>query len=223
MPGWATPYAILAWSAVGGFEAPLGDAARGLLAAKGKPIPTGPENAGVIGHDTTLIGWPWVERTASWLEPTVLAILALSRAGLGNHARVAEGLSLVLDRAIREGGWNYGNKAVFGRALRPQPAPTSIALLALAACRCRAFAVNRALDYLRATLPNLRAAISLGWSVLALRAHGACPAPAWSWLAEAYAQCSGRPDATVGIALLLLAAGERGTELLLPAPPGRIS
>src|SRR5262249_10379671 len=152
-------------------------------------IPTTPENRGVIGHDTSLIGWPWVEGTHSWLEPTALAILALAGEGLGDHPRVRDGVRLILDRAIPSGGWNYGNKAVFGRMLRPQPGPTGMALLALAgrAGGQASPAVTRALDYLRGTLPAVRAAVSLGWGVLGLRAAGACPAQAQSWLAEAYA------------------------------------
>ena len=73
----------------------------------------------MIGHDSTLVGWPWVDGTHSWLEPTALAILALCREGLGDHPRVAAGIALILDRALEDGGWNYGGKAVFGRSAAP--------------------------------------------------------------------------------------------------------
>ena len=39
---------------------------------------------------------------------------------------------MIIDRALPHGGWNYGNKVVFGHELRPQPGPTGMALLALA-------------------------------------------------------------------------------------------
>ena len=215
MPGWATPHALLLWCGSASFETQRQRARDWLLARKGRPIPTTPENRGVLGHDATLIGWPWVDGTHSWLEPTALAILAVAREGLGHHPRVRQGVSLILDRAIPSGGWNYGNTSVFGRVLRPQPAPTGIALLALAGRADRSPASTNAVDYLRATLPDLRAAVSLGWGVLGLRAQGACPAEAESWLAEAYEQCTGRPDATLGLAVLLLAAGEGALSLLL--------
>ncbi len=217
MPGWTTPHALLLWCGLAGFRTHRQRACDWLLGRKGVPIPTTPANRGVLGHDATLIGWPWIDGTHSWLEPTALAILALAREGLGHHPRVRQGVSLILDRAIPSGGWNYGNKAVFGRVLRPQPGPTGIALLALTGRVDRSPATTAAVDYLRATLPTLRAAVSLGWGVLGLRAHGACPAAAQSWLAEAYAQCTGRPDATLGLAVLLLAAGAGTLDLISPS------
>ena len=52
-------------------------AASWLLRQKGTIIPAGADPDRVLGHDTTLVGWPWVDGTHSWLEPTVLAVLAL--------------------------------------------------------------------------------------------------------------------------------------------------
>ena len=171
----------------------------------------------MVGHDLTLIGWPWVAGTHAWLEPTSLAILALCREGLSGHPRVGSGIGMILDRAIPGGGWNYGNKAIFGRTLRPQPAPTGLALLSLAARGDSTTAVPAALDYLREAVPNLRAAVSLGWGIIALRAYRACPAATDSWLEESFELCSGRPDSTLGLALLLLAASEGTLGLLLPS------
>ena len=100
---------------------------------------------------------------------------------------------LMLDRAIPGGGWNYGNNVVFGHVLRPHPGPTGIALMALAAAGAGDCpAVAPAIDYLRRTLPTIRAAASLGWGVLGLKAHGVCPPDADTWLAEAYGHCTGR-------------------------------
>jgi hypothetical protein len=177
-----------------------------------------PQERGIIGHDPTLIGWPWVEGTHSWLEPTAMAILALRREGLGDHPRVARGVDLILDRAIEGGGWNYGNKAVFGRPLRPQPGPTGIALLALAGRADRSPAVARAIDYLLGALPAVRAGVSLGWGVLGLRAHDAAPPQAATWLAEADQRHQGRSDAVLDLALLLLGAGDEALRTLLSAP-----
>ena len=83
--------------------------------------------------------------------------------------------------------------------------------MALAACGpADCPAAPPAIDYLRRTLPSIRAAISVGWGVLGLKAHRACPPEAETWLAETYEHGTGKPDATVGLGLLLLAAGPRG-------------
>ena len=68
--------------------------------------------------------------------------------------------------------------------------------------------IDPAAAYLRSTLPGLRAASSLGWGLLGLRAWGAMPAPASGWLAESAARVIGRDDAATRLGLLLLAAGD---------------
>src|SRR5512135_1759371 len=131
-PGWTTPYGILLWRALEVHETRCRRAAEWLLRQEGKTIPPGSDPDHIVSHNTMLVGWPWVAETHSWLEPTVMAILALGREGYEDHPRVLAGLGLIRDRAIPSGGWNYGNKAVFGHTLRPQPGPTGLALLALA-------------------------------------------------------------------------------------------
>src|SRR5262249_12865366 len=158
-----------------------------------------------IGHDTTIVGWPWVSGTHSWVEPTAAAILALRKEGHGAHPRVRDGLRLLRDRAIVTGGWNYGNSSAFGHDLRPQPGPTGLALLALAGIERRNGLVERALGYLQASLPATRAPQSLCWGVLGLRAWGCCPATADDWLREAFEVTLCRPDPGTRAAHLLLA------------------
>jgi hypothetical protein len=214
-PGWATPYGLLLWSTLAGHLESRRRALDWLLREKGATLPRAQGADNVIGHDPSLVGWPWVPETHSWVEPTGLSILALCRAGVTGHSRVAAGIDLILDRALENGGWNCGNKSVFGTELRPQPAPTGLALLALAATGNRSAAVGRAVAYLRSTLCDLRAPVSVGWGVLGLRAHDALPREAETWLKEAHARCSGKPDATMGVALLLLASSEPGLSLLV--------
>jgi hypothetical protein len=178
----------------------------------------------VLGSYATAAGWPWVDGTHSWLEPTALAVLALCREGFANHRRVDDAIELILDRALPAGGWNYGNTRVFGRDLRPQPGPTGVALLALGAREVRSNAVARGVEYLRNTLPEIGAAVSLGWGVLGLRAHGACPRQSDLWLAESVRHAAGRADATMGLALLLMAGNGSAINLLIgPSrnPPAR--
>jgi hypothetical protein len=214
-PGWATPYALLLWNASGGYEPQRARARAWLLRIEGRTLPRTDALHAEIGHDSTITGWPWVADTHSWLEPTALAILALTREGLSGHPRVAQGIELLLDRSLKGGGWNYGNKAVFGRDLRPQPGPTGLALLALAARGQHPHEADRALGYLRETLPRIRAGISVGSGTLGLRAYDACPGAAETWLAESYRQSARRPDTVQSIALLLLAARQEGLALLL--------
>ncbi len=210
-PCWATPHAILFWNAMEVHAPARRRAAAWLLEQKGKQIVADAASIGsVVGHDMTLVGWPWIDGTHSWVEPTAMAILALDREGLAHHPRVTEGIRVVLNRALAHGGWNYGNTSVFGRQLRPQPAPTGVALLALAAqaSKLRPRSVDPAIAYLLRTLPEVRAPISLAWGLLGLRAWNATPAAAADWLSESYAQYTGRPDITAGLSLLLLAHGD---------------
>jgi hypothetical protein len=214
--GWATPYAVLVWNAVGGY-AECGEKACGwLLDRRGQTLPRDPSIRLAVEHDTSLVGWPWVEGTHSWLEPTAMAILGLSLEGLHGHPRVLEGVRLIVDRALPHGGWNYGNKSVFRTELRPQPGPTGLALLALATRGddLRPPVVDPALGYLKKTLPEVDSPCSLGWGVLGMRAWDAAPAGSGDWLRRSFERHSGRPDTACGLGLLLLAAVEQGPGLL---------
>jgi hypothetical protein len=219
-PGWATPYALLLWSALPGYEEAESRARAWLLGREGVVSRIDKNSEKTIGHDPGLVGWPWVEGTHSWLEPTALAIIALCQAGLADQRRAQAGVELILDRALEAGGWNYGNTTVFGTDLRPQPGPTGLALLALAAAGARSAVVARGLTYLRGLARDLRAPISLGWGILGLRAHDALPDEAEAWLAQACSRCIAKADATVGLALLLLASSEPALGLLItPSSP----
>ncbi len=211
-PGWPTPLVSLAWAALGGFEAPRAGAARWLLASRGATFVRGQDDP--VGHDGTLVGWPWVDSTHSWVEPTSLAMLALAREGQAKHPRVAEGVRVLRDRAIATGGWNLGNPIVFRTALRPFPAPSGLALLTLAAADEMSPAVAGALAYLDRALPETLAPSSLGWGLLGLRAWGVNPAWAAGRLASAFEGVAGRSASAVEWSLLLLAGGGRSLDLL---------
>jgi hypothetical protein len=214
-PGWTTPYGLLLWRALGVHETACQRAAGWLLREEGKAFSRSIDPDRIVGHDTTLVGWPWVAETHSWIEPTVLAILALRREGYKEHPRVLEGIHLIRDRALPGGGWNYGNTSAFGHTLRPQPGPTGLALLALAHRKGRQAMIERAIAYLNATLPGVRAPASLGWGLLGLRAWNASPAEANRWLSESFARATARPDAAPRLAHLLLAAGEATLDFMI--------
>jgi hypothetical protein len=211
-PGWATPYALLLWQALGTHHEARRRAVAWLLVERVDTPPHSADTDRLTGHDSTIPGWPWVEGTHSWVEPTALAVLALGREGHLGHPRVVDGVRLLVDRAIESGGWNYGNNVVFGRSLRPQPAPTGLALLALTRAGSGK-GVDRAVAYLRSTLPGLRAASSLGWGLLGLRARGVTPGGSSGWLAESAARVIGRDDAATRLGLLLLVAGDEHLHL----------
>ena len=196
-----------------------------LLLQKGLALPRTPENP----QDTMIEGWPWITSTHSWLEPTACAVLALRREGHLEHVRAADGLRLIRDRAILTssgvGGWNYGNKGMLGTVLRPQPAPTGLALLALAGLEQRdSPIVTQACAYLLKILPETRAPMSLGWGLLGLRAWGAWPREASAWLDAAARPVLEQPgqDTPIRLAHLLLPAGDQILSVLgLPAPANR--
>lgn len=216
-PRWPTALALLAWTRLAPESAELDDA-RGravgyLLRHHGTSLPRSP----LFGHDTMLVGWSWVDDTHSWVEPTGYAVAALRAAGRADHPRVREGVRLLLDRCLPDGGWNYGNTRVMHNVLRPFPATTGVALAALAG-EPRADEVDRSLAYLREVAPTLRAPVSLGWAVLGLRAWGEAPREALEWLERCALEPGRRPPDPLHDALLLLAASERP---LVGEPPTR--
>lgn len=209
---WSTSYSLLLWTVLGVEGAAASRAAKWLLNHPGVTFQKPPGSP--LGHDTSIPGWSWVEGTHSWVEPTALAILALRRAGFAGHSRVLSGLELIRDRAIPEGGWNFGNNTAFGASLRPKPGPTALALLAFAGVESRTPAVEKGLSYLRAAIPTVRAAQSLGLGLLALTAWKEKPKDAEFWLEESFGQLSSREDKSAQIAYLLLACAEQTLAVL---------
>jgi hypothetical protein len=212
-PGWPTAHALLLWSALGLAERPgARQASTWLENRKGTTTPRTPDS--VTGHDTTIVGWPWVEGTHSWIEPTALAVLALARMGRLQSHRAREGLRLIRDRSVPSGGWNYGNSIVLGRALRPMPGPTGLALLALSLEGELSEKVVAAQSYLQGILPKIRSPRSLCWGILGLAAWGQRPEEAGSWLRQSLERASRRPDLPLQAAHALLGAGPRALDLL---------
>ena len=212
-PRWTTPLVILLWSVTERGRESRHKAVEWLLTQRGTTWePTGESP---YGHDTRIAGWAWVDETHSWLEPTAMAVLALRRVGSADHVRTCDGQRLIRDRAIRSGGWNYGNSAVFGADLRPQPAPTGMALLALAGVEdFDSPLVQHGCEYLEAILPTTRAPQSLCFGTLALTAWDRRPRDADDWLMAAHAGAVRRSNSIAQLAYLLLAAGPRSLELL---------
>jgi hypothetical protein len=216
-PGWPTSLAVLAAICVkrkSKFDVDRG--VRWILETRGEALPRTPE----MGHDTTLVGWPWVEETHSWIEPTAMHVLALKAAGRGNHPRTREAMRLLVDRLLPDGGCNYGNTMVMYQVLRPHLQPTGLAMLALAGESDRYGRIAKSLDYLAAELSPRTAAASLAYGLLGLAAHGRSPQAARSWLETAYRRTVVREPAQYPLALLALSAlGSECPLILLTLDP----
>ena len=231
-PGWPTALAVVANGYASGSgvndvlglgsesgpssrnEAPLQSAldaeraVRWLLDAKGDVL----ERTATMGHDSTMVGWPWVLGTHSWIEPSALAVLALKSSGEGEHDRTREAVRLLRDRLLDDGGCNYGNTTVLGQTLRPHLQPTGLALFALFGEEDSDGRIARSLDYLQDELNAETPTASLCYAVLALRRHGLELPQVVSWLAGAARRTIARGASPYRLALLLLAAVAQKTE-----------
>jgi len=160
---WTTSIAALAWHGEPAYQEAYKLSINFLISTFGKSSP----KKSYIGHDTTLKGWPWIEGTHSWVEPTALAILALKSAGYEKNYRVTEALQLILDRQLPHGGWNYGNTNIFGQELRADSYSTGITLYALAGSIDRKD-IQKSIGYLQKRVEKDRTPLSLGWEIMGL-------------------------------------------------------
>jgi hypothetical protein len=89
----------------------------------------------VLQQNDSYCGWSWTPGTASWVEPTSYALLALRGnsadrlPGIRRRLQLAE--AMLYDRMCPGGGWNCGNPRVYGVPGEPQVGPTVWALLAM--------------------------------------------------------------------------------------------
>lgn len=203
---WPTALSILAWDRSSSCRAAQEHGARFLLETTG--VHPEKKAGDPTTHNTALQGWPWVIGTYSWIEPTALSILALHAAGYRQHPRVQEAVSLLVDRQLPHGGWNYGNTLLFGRELHPMPETTGAALTALAGL-VSPDRFARSVDYLQGEIGRLRTPVSLGWSLLGLAAWNRWPAKGLELIDRCLANQTryGVYD-TWGLAVLCLAAHE---------------
>jgi len=169
---WPTSLAILAWQGSTGNSDNQSRAVNFLLNTSGKHWARKTDSP--VGHNPSIKGWPWIENTHSWVEPTALALIALRVSGYERHPRAIEAVNMLLDRQLPKGGWNYGNTSVFGTELHSMPGPTGIALQALTYLVQRN-KIEKSLNYLKTTIEKLYTPFSLGWSLLGLSAWNERP------------------------------------------------
>ncbi len=128
-----------------------------------------------VRQNEFLKGWSWTRGTASWVEPTSLALIALHRCPpemLPSRAarRTRLGEALLYDRECPDGGWNCGNPMVYGVPGEPQVGPSVWALLALRKYAERSG--NQAgIRWLEARYPHLQSPSSLALAYLCLQQY----------------------------------------------------
>ena len=147
-----------------------GQLASALTAVRGAAL----EPDHTIRQDNSLRAWSWTPGTFSWVEPTAYCLLALKKQPDRSPdvaARIAEADRLLIDRACRPAGWNYGNGAVLDQDLRPYVPTTALALLALQDRR-REPVVAAGLDWLAANAVTERSAMALGLAAICLTVFG---------------------------------------------------
>lgn len=141
--------------------------------------------------DRTLKGWPWRPDSASWVEPTSHALVALKlatgfqqnpevrralQAGSGAVARIQDAERMLLDRRTQDGGWNYGNRKVLGAILPSYPETTGVALLGLQ--RSSILGSGAAIEVAERLRSKTESRLAHAWLEIALRVYGSAPSHA---------------------------------------------
>jgi hypothetical protein len=175
---WSTAVCVLAWKSTQGYRRTIAAGAKFLLNVKGRHQRRRLDSP--VGHDTSIVGWPWIDNTHSWIEPTCLAMLALKSCGYKDHYRVRDAARMIMDRQLPSGGWNYGNTTVFGKELLPNPENTGQALCALNGMTNKD-AVKVSRRYLDHCIRKVRTPFALAWIIYAMGK--------WSWLFGQWKRC----------------------------------
>ena len=153
-------------------SAPLESAIRNIVEMKGY---TYSQRLEAVDQDGTLEAWPWTDSTFSWVEPTALCLLLLKkrqRSGTvsGAKERIEQAERMLFDRVCVNGGWNYGNKKVFGTNLWPYVPTTALGLLSLQDRRDHAI-VRRSLHQLQKDVASERSVMAHALALMALRVY----------------------------------------------------
>ena len=204
-PGWPTSLAVLAWSSANSQSVHDGSIARAIawiVADQGKTT----SRVAEFGHNPELPGWSYADATSCWLEPTALHVAALKAAGQSRHQRTRDGVRLLIDRQLNDGGCNYGNTTVLGQTLRPHVQPTGIALLALAGESDPSGRIGKSINWLRRSIGKQTTSVSLAWAILGLKAHGIELHDTEQWLEAARQRTEKAGNSPHKLALLALAA-----------------
>lgn len=134
-----------------------------------------------FGHDPSVVGWPWLPGTGSWVEPTAHALIALRLSApplreLGGRRfsrlrrRIRMGERMLIGRRAVDGGWNYGNRLVLGVELPSYPETTGLALLGIQGSA--GFDPSAALEVASRHYDETKSPLARAWLAICLRNYG---------------------------------------------------
>jgi hypothetical protein len=168
-----------------------------------------------VRQDNSLQAWPWVDGTASWVEPTAWCLLLLKKvrprsSGREAKERIQIGEQFLFDRVCQDGGWNYGNKEVYGTKLWPYVPTTAVALLAMRDHRHHSV-VARSLEQLQKDVMSERSVVAGALTIICLRAYGLDTQALEQTVVAVSAH--GDPENLLGTAMLLYALTDASQQL----------
>lgn len=200
---WPTALAALAWANSAAHFQPFKAAVNFILEHSGALLSKPDPSTGAV--DRSIRGWPWIENTFSWVEPTCFSLLALKAAGYDEHPRAREAIRFLLDRQLPRGGWNYGNTVLYGNELYAHADVTGIALTAISGSVERP-KVDKSIVYLKKEVQTLRTPLSTAWSIIGLASWEEGPSQSEDWIAESLSlQKKYGPYGTSTLSLLAMA------------------
>jgi hypothetical protein len=179
VPSWSTSLCVRLAQSRGEFGEPFQKGIAWLLSSAGNEGPLWwrmLRRTGLFGgtdRNLELKGWPWKPNSASWVEPTSHAIVALKQASVKVSSdklweRVRIGEAHLMDVRCSDGGWNVGNRSARQQDLVAYPETTAIALLALQGHSDLGKSIDLATRLAGETISPLARA----WLTIALRMHG---------------------------------------------------
>ncbi len=180
VPSWGASLCVSLAQSRGEFGEPFQKGVAWLLGSAGIEGPWWQRllfHTGLFGapdRDPDLKGWPWKPDTASWVEPTSHALVALkqasSRISSGRlRERVRIGEAQLLDVRCQDGGWNYGSHQALHVDLVAFPETTGLALIGLQGHPD----LGKSLDLARRMAGETTSPLARAWLTIALRLHGA--------------------------------------------------
>jgi hypothetical protein len=112
----------------------------------------------------------------SWVIPTTFALVVLKQfvsctPSEAARQRIRTGVEMLFDRACVGGGWDAGNKIVYGAPLKPHVEPTAIALMALQDELPNQI-IRDSVAWLKRRVEDLPGISSFAWSILSLFLYG---------------------------------------------------
>src|SRR5262245_17837146 len=169
---WAGPFDNDSPTALAALALPAGPAReRALDHVLSNPARRVPADR-ITPHDPNLAGWGWADGTAGWVEPTARTLLAMRLLRPNAAGAIEQAAAFLADRECVDGGWNYGNRVVYGLPLPAFGQPTAVALVGLHGMTVNGSdgdLVTRGVDALRRLWPVERGPLTLGTALAAFR------------------------------------------------------